>query len=693
MTGYIHQRDIELLRRVLPNCYRDIEPFAEGGTRNCYIASWGPEGRVKRIIKIDKRDPESPRARRHVDRGCDTSNDAKALATIENPERHHLSRLVDYVVVDGVTISVEPYFESKSLETRIKEDGPLKVDEADVFVPQLVAGARHLVSKAEMFHRDLKPSNILVSEVDGIEVRITDFANARKKDEIEPGYQPTVGGHLVTDPRLLGEFNGGESVYDERAEVYALGMDIFHALTGEFPFEYDPDEGKAVVYGDDESLLGEDGRIDVEKHNKVLARALGKIPYESRKYRKIVKKCLTLDPWKRYESLEELACDVETATTKDFLNSWAFNRTIGGVGVVAIGALGVACLGAVGVAAHNLATGGNLLEDFRQASLEEKVQEEVEEEKPVYEVVARGNGGNLEITNNLVDMRMRVSVEDEGKWPELYPMKKKDRIKQGDKLNVFVGLKFAASPMSGGLTTTFGGKVYIEGFSGEEFWIYPSSHDDTAIYHGQGMIGATYSYLFVPGELPDGVYNLVAEIYAPKEKDLHLMAHSFKFRDPGRALCRRRVPLIVGNPKDAVNLYSVGLHPMETGRISIRPASVDPLDISTMITNMNPDLTYEVAVPEEEFSKVLKTRYRTTNAFSSGLPSPVLRHEGSRTLQVVYRDGEDIIGYSFVPIRGKPSPLRPKVFDPVLELPGRDFSDRIVPYRGLLYAGTEDDSK
>ncbi|MFC1727968.1 protein kinase [Nanoarchaeota archaeon] len=301
-----HEKDIEFIKDILSDKYQNIQYLKEGGTRRTYLAEWGP-GKEKRVIKIDK-DPESPRAKRHVERGCVTERDIEFLAQIKDPEQHRLVRLCDFEVKDGRTISVESHFESKTLEETVKEEGVLNRREFETAFSHVIEGTRYL-DEIGLYHRDEKPSNILIKrDKGGIEARITDFANACKKSQPKRKYLPTMGGHLITDPNLIGEFTGTETNYNETSEVYALGVDMFYALTGKYIFEYDYDTRTARDFKG-RNLLNENGRLDKEKHERTLEEALTFLPRESRKYSGIIKNCLTLDDTVRYDSVHELSKD------------------------------------------------------------------------------------------------------------------------------------------------------------------------------------------------------------------------------------------------------------------------------------------------------------------------------------------------------------------------------------------------
>ena len=70
--------------------YYDVKPFTEGGTRKIYTANWGPKGK-KVVIKVDK-EPKSPRAMRHVQRGYNTGRELEIASRIEEPEENNIVR-------------------------------------------------------------------------------------------------------------------------------------------------------------------------------------------------------------------------------------------------------------------------------------------------------------------------------------------------------------------------------------------------------------------------------------------------------------------------------------------------------------------------------------------------------------------------------------------------------------------------
>ncbi|UFS98752.1 serine/threonine-protein kinase [Nocardia huaxiensis] len=87
---------------------------------------------------------------------------------------------------------------------------------------------------AGLLHRDVKPANILVAAQDGgvDRVYVSDFGIARAAADLAQRDASDVAGTLAyAAPEQI----RGEAI-DHRADVYALGCTLFHALTGGVPY-------------------------------------------------------------------------------------------------------------------------------------------------------------------------------------------------------------------------------------------------------------------------------------------------------------------------------------------------------------------------------------------------------------------------------------------------------------------------
>ena len=114
----------------------------------------------------------------------------------------------------------------------------VKVLEPSVAIP-IVVQACHGVAAghaAGIIHRDLKPSNLFLEEEDGlIVVKVADFGLAKVQ---EAGIDSLTGsGAILGTPHYMApEQAENAKRADARADIYSLGMVLFHALTGAVAF-------------------------------------------------------------------------------------------------------------------------------------------------------------------------------------------------------------------------------------------------------------------------------------------------------------------------------------------------------------------------------------------------------------------------------------------------------------------------
>jgi len=90
-------------------------------------------------------------------------------------------------------------------------------------------------------HRDIKPSNVFLHRVRGIEiVKVVDFGIAKLLGEAPdepPPSEVTMNGAIVGSPtymspeRLLGD------EYDQRSDIYSVGVMLYEMLSGRLPIE------------------------------------------------------------------------------------------------------------------------------------------------------------------------------------------------------------------------------------------------------------------------------------------------------------------------------------------------------------------------------------------------------------------------------------------------------------------------
>ena len=79
--------------------YNQPEESSSQGPRACFTAEYGSLGKnlQERILKIDREEIQSNRAKIHQDNGCDTLNDFNMLVELgPDAYKHHVSPVVDF---------------------------------------------------------------------------------------------------------------------------------------------------------------------------------------------------------------------------------------------------------------------------------------------------------------------------------------------------------------------------------------------------------------------------------------------------------------------------------------------------------------------------------------------------------------------------------------------------------------------
>ncbi len=121
---------------------------------------------------------------------------------------------------------VMEFIEAPSLKTLLASRR-LAVDEAVALGRFLLAASQHLL-RLDLVHGDIKPENILVlSGYDSLQFKLVDFGSMTELFSIRS--RAGTASYLAPE-----RFH--EAPISERTEVFAIGVTLYQALTGEFPF-------------------------------------------------------------------------------------------------------------------------------------------------------------------------------------------------------------------------------------------------------------------------------------------------------------------------------------------------------------------------------------------------------------------------------------------------------------------------
>jgi serine/threonine protein kinase/Flp pilus assembly protein TadD len=212
-------------------------------------------------------------------------------------------------MADGRQFCVMDYVHGRPLDKHIREKHLALEDLLTLFAT--ICDAVTYAHQRGIIHRDLKPSNILV-DADG-SPKILDFGLARQLAAPAETLASMTGQVFGTLPYMSPEQAGGNPAeVDTRSDVYALGVILYHLLTGRFPYSVEgpiPDVLRNITETPP-TPLSRSWTVEagVVKRSVRRAAPLG-CPIDD-EVQTIVMKALAKERDRRYQSAAELARDI-----------------------------------------------------------------------------------------------------------------------------------------------------------------------------------------------------------------------------------------------------------------------------------------------------------------------------------------------------------------------------------------------
>ena len=168
--------------------------------------------------------------------------EAVALARLQHP---NIVGVFDYGHHDGRVYMAMELLDGEDLERRLKRLGRLDERTAWTIARQTAVALSH-AAKLGITHRDIKPANLfLVPPPSGFGlpedlpmVKVMDFGLAftQRTGVADDGGRLTRAGVVVGTPAYMAPEQFARPDVDHRADVYALGATVYHALAGRPPF-------------------------------------------------------------------------------------------------------------------------------------------------------------------------------------------------------------------------------------------------------------------------------------------------------------------------------------------------------------------------------------------------------------------------------------------------------------------------
>ncbi len=209
--------------------YQLVRKLGEGGMGEVYLAE---HNLLKRPCALKLIKPEAgtdPVAMARFER------EVQSAARLAHP---NTIEIFDYGLTgDGTFYYVMEYLQGQSLGDLVRTHGPLPAGRV-IYLMRQVCGGLAEAHGMGLVHRDLKPANVFVAVRGGESdvSKVLDFGLVKLTRD--PG-----AANLTSDMTISGtpmfmapEQTVGDRSLDARADIYALGAVMYHALTGQPPF-------------------------------------------------------------------------------------------------------------------------------------------------------------------------------------------------------------------------------------------------------------------------------------------------------------------------------------------------------------------------------------------------------------------------------------------------------------------------
>ncbi|MGF2714573.1 serine/threonine-protein kinase [Bacillus cereus] len=156
-------------------------------------------------------------------------------------EHQFLPRIVDIIDTTDRIFIIMDYIEGQTLQQKLVKEGAIDQDKVIKYAKQLATVLGYLHGRPKpVIYRDMKPGNIMIQPSGTI--KLFDFGISRELAN-DSAYKTTA---LGTKGYAAPEQYGSNPTFDERSDIYALGMTLYHIVTGHSPVKT-PEEIKPIT--------------------------------------------------------------------------------------------------------------------------------------------------------------------------------------------------------------------------------------------------------------------------------------------------------------------------------------------------------------------------------------------------------------------------------------------------------------
>ncbi len=229
----------DALREALRGRYEIERELGRGGMATVYLA---------RDLRHDRTVALKVLARHLGPIGAERFlHEIRIAARLTHP---HVLGVHDSGEAAGFLYYVMPYVQGETLRARLERERTLPIREVERLVREL-AEALTCAHGAGIVHRDLKPENVLLSAGHAV---VADFGIAKAiAMATQGGSMPEAGltgtgMSLGTPAYMAPEQAVGGNTIDSRADLYALGVIAYEALSGSHPFGDRPPQALVAAH-------------------------------------------------------------------------------------------------------------------------------------------------------------------------------------------------------------------------------------------------------------------------------------------------------------------------------------------------------------------------------------------------------------------------------------------------------------
>jgi eukaryotic-like serine/threonine-protein kinase len=159
--------------------------------------------------------------------------EAKTALNVNHP---NIIQIMDFgVTEEHIVFIVMELLQGISLQKIIEQEGKIALDRA-VWIFKHVCAAVGTAHAKNVIHRDIKPDNIFIlnyGQANEI-IKVLDFSIAKVADKGQR--QLTEAGLVVGTPQYMSPEQAQGLELDTRADIYSLGVTLYHMLSGTLPF-------------------------------------------------------------------------------------------------------------------------------------------------------------------------------------------------------------------------------------------------------------------------------------------------------------------------------------------------------------------------------------------------------------------------------------------------------------------------